>query len=36
MAADDSLRWRPIAEFLEDYRNEPVGARLGLLEVEPA
>jgi hypothetical protein len=33
--ADDSLRWRLIAEFLEDYRHEPTGARFGLLEVEP-
>jgi hypothetical protein len=32
---DDSLRWRLIAEFLEDYRHEPAGARFGLLEVEP-
>jgi hypothetical protein len=33
--ADDSLRWRLIAEFLEDYRHEPAGAGFGLLEVEP-
>jgi hypothetical protein len=35
VGADDSLRWRLIAEFLEDYRHEPSGVRLGLLEVEP-
>jgi hypothetical protein len=35
VGADDSLRWRLIAEFLEDYRHESAGARLGLLEVEP-
>jgi len=34
--ADDSLRWRLIAEFLEDYRHEPAVARTGLLEAEPA
>ncbi|MDQ2874283.1 MAG: hypothetical protein M3Y33_05515 [Actinomycetota bacterium] len=34
--AGDSLRWRLIAEFLEDYRHEPADARLRLLEDEPA
>jgi hypothetical protein len=33
--ADDSLRWRLIAEFLEDYRHEPANIRLQLLEDEP-
>ena len=33
--ADDSLRWRLIAEFLEDYRHEPTAARTSLLEAEP-
>lgn len=33
--ADESLRWRLIAEFLEEYRWEPVETRFGLLEVEP-
>ena len=28
VGADDSLRWRLIAEFLEDYRHEPSGVRL--------
>lgn len=34
-AADSSLRWRLVAEFLEDYRWEPPGTRLALLEQEP-
>jgi hypothetical protein len=34
--ADNSLRWRLIAEFLEDHRHEPVAARLLLLQDEPA
>ena len=29
------LRWRLIAEFLEEYRWEPVEARRGLLRGEP-
>lgn len=33
--ADDSLRWRLIAEFLEEYRWEPVETRGGLLAQEP-
>jgi hypothetical protein len=33
--ADDSRRWRLIAEFLEEYRWEPPDARLPLLEDEP-
>jgi hypothetical protein len=34
--ADDSLRWRLIAEFLEDYRHEPAASRWSLLQGEPA
>lgn len=34
-AADDSLRWRYIAEFLEEYRHEPPDVRRRLLDVEP-
>jgi hypothetical protein len=34
--ADDSRRWRLVAEFLEDYRWEPVNERFSLLEREPA
>ncbi len=33
---DDSLRWRFVAEFLEEYRWEPPERRLGLLATEPA
>jgi hypothetical protein len=34
--ADESLRWRFVAEFLEEYRWEPVETRQGLLADEPA
>jgi len=34
--ADESRRWRLIAEFLEEYRWEPAPARLALLDEEPA
>lgn len=34
--AGDSLRWRLVAEFLEDYRHEPESVRAGLLAGEPA
>jgi hypothetical protein len=34
--ADESGRWRLVAEFLEEYGWEPVPARLGLLGEEPA
>jgi len=34
--ASESLRWRLIAEFLEEYRWEPVGTRDTLLSDEPA
>lgn len=33
--ADESRRWRLIAEFLEDFRWEPADARFALLEGEP-
>jgi hypothetical protein len=33
--ADDALRWRLIAEFLEEYSWEPSPARLALLTEEP-
>lgn len=33
---DDSVRWRLVAEFLEEYRWEPVESRAGLLVDEPA
>lgn len=34
--AEEPLRWRLIAEFLEEYRWEPAATRDGLLMVEPA
>jgi hypothetical protein len=34
--ADESLRWRFVAEFLEEYRWEPPDGRVGLLADEPA
>jgi hypothetical protein len=34
--ADESRRWRLVAEFLEEYRWEPAPARLALLAEEPA
>jgi hypothetical protein len=34
--ADESMRWRFVAEFLEEYRWEPVETRHHLLEQEPA
>ncbi|MGH3901874.1 MAG: hypothetical protein ACRDTA_27185 [Pseudonocardiaceae bacterium] len=33
--ADESRRWRLIAEFLEEYRWEPFDTRWGLLAAEP-
>jgi len=33
--ADQSGRWRLVAEFLEDYRHETTGTRFALLEEEP-
>jgi hypothetical protein len=32
---DDNRRWRLIAEFLEEYRWEPMDARAALLREEP-
>lgn len=34
--ADESRRWRLVAEFLEEHRWEPAGARAALLADEPA
>jgi hypothetical protein len=34
--AEDSLRWRLVAEFLEEYRWEPPVTRIGLLVEEPS
>ena len=34
--ADDSRRWRLVAEFLEEYRWEPPETRIELLADEPA
>jgi len=34
--ADESLRWRLVTEFLEEYRWEPPDGRVGLLADEPA
>jgi hypothetical protein len=33
--SDESRRWRLVAEFLEEYRWEPLGVRQALLEAEP-
>jgi hypothetical protein len=34
--SNEQDRWRLVAEFLEEYRHEPPGIRLALLESEPA
>jgi hypothetical protein len=34
-ASDERQRWRLVAEFLEEYRHEPPGARTALLMAEP-
>ena len=34
-ADDDQLRWRLIAEFLEEHRHEPIEVRAALLREEP-
>lgn len=34
-ADDDQLRWRLVAEFLEEHRHEPVDVRAALLSEEP-
>ena len=36
VGATESARWRFVAEFLEEYRWEPVGSRARLLDEEPA
>jgi hypothetical protein len=33
--ADQRVRWKLVWEFLEEYRWEPAGTRLGLLQAEP-
>jgi hypothetical protein len=35
-AEADSDRWRLVAEFLEEYRHEPLDVRTTLLAAEPA
>lgn len=35
MGSDESQRWRLVAEFLEEYRWEPVESRAALLNSEP-
>jgi transcriptional regulator with XRE-family HTH domain len=35
-ADDDQLRWRLIAEFLEEHRHEPIDVRAALLREEPS
>ena len=34
-ADDDQLRWRLVAEFLEEHRHEPIDVRAALLREEP-
>jgi hypothetical protein len=36
VGSDDQRRWRLVAEFLEEYRWEPVETRSALLDDEPA
>ncbi|MEU8262615.1 hypothetical protein AB0C02_18520 [Micromonospora sp. NPDC048999] len=36
VGADETRRWRLVAEFLEEYRWEPSEVRVGLLELEPS
>jgi hypothetical protein len=36
VGVDESLRWRLIAKFLEEYGWEPPAIRHGLLEEEPS
>ena len=36
VGAHDDRRWRLVAEFLEEYRWEPVDTRMALLRDEPA
>ncbi|MGY3520766.1 hypothetical protein ACVMYR_31180 [Micromonospora sp. PTRAS2] len=35
VGADESRRWRLIAEFLEEHRWEPIETRIDLLAMEP-
>jgi hypothetical protein len=35
VGADESRRWRLVAEFLEEYRWEPSDSRYGMLAAEP-
>ena len=35
VGADEARRWRLVAEFLEEYRWEPVDTRYGLMGAEP-
>jgi hypothetical protein len=35
LGADQTRRWRLVAELLEDYRHEPTHSRFALLEKEP-
>jgi hypothetical protein len=36
VGSDEARRWRLVAEFLEEYRWEPVATRAALLRSEPA
>jgi hypothetical protein len=36
VGADETRRWRLVAEFLEEYRWEPAAVRGGLLDEEPS
>jgi hypothetical protein len=36
VGSEETRRWRLVAEFLEEYRWEPVETRFALLESEPA
>lgn len=36
VGADETRRWRLVAEFLEEYRWEPAEVRAGLLDQEPS
>lgn len=36
VGSEETRRWRLVAEFLEEYRWEPVETRLALLDSEPA
>jgi len=36
VGGDEQHRWRLVAEFLEEFRHEPLAVRFALLEREPA